>query len=220
MSTDFKPGAQAGVRILKIIGIAVAILGGVAFVLYLLVLTVAWLQSDDTPQSTVVTPTAPPSSSSANSESQNERIPEGDLLRGLSGEYKGTIALDEAKFSGDATLVINEARFSLQGRRAEKRLSGRLTAKNMGEYVDLQLNFDERPQPVLGRSATSSIVTKANFIQAQLTSLSLRATLPADGPGWLIKNAPDEKHEVHFSSTNCPEHPYCKPVRRCRPCKP
>ncbi len=219
MSTGFKPGSQAG-GLFKTIGIAVAILAGVSFVIYLVVLTAEWLQREPTPQTTVVTPTAPPRSSSAKSESQIEQIPEGDLLKGLSGEYKGTIELAEAEFVGEATLVINEERFSLQGRRARQRLSGRLTAKHMGEYVELQWSFDERFQPVLGRSATSSILTKANFNLAQLPSLSLRATLPADGGGWLIKNAPDEKHEVQFFSTNCPAYPYCKPVRRCRPCKP
>ena len=207
MSADFKPRSQAAVRILKFIGIVGAILGGVAFVVYGLALTVAWLQTD-APPTTVVTPTAPPTSSSASSEPQNERIPEGDLLKGLSGEYTGSINFPEGEMQGAATLEISEDRFRLRSNEKGRQLSGKLEAKNMGDYVDLRLIF----------ATLNPVTTKANYIPAQLPRLSLRATLPSDGAGWQIKNAPDEDHQVVFFSQNCPRPPYCKPVRRCRPC--
>lgn len=227
MSAPAKTRLSPGVRTLLIIAAAVLLLSGVFVSLYRLRRIQTF--DEDSGQRPVVASTpatssllnkdAEATSSSTNRESQNEQIPEGDLLRGLSGEYTGTIALPEADILGETNFSVSKERFILRPKQGRP-LSGHLTAKNMREYVELELIFDEPVARVPGFSKLSSMTARATYNLAELPSLSLRATLPSSGNGWVIKNAPDEKHEVLFISTNCPDYPYCKPVRRCRPCEP
>ena len=227
MSAPAKTRLSPRDRTLLIIAAALFLLSGVFVGLYRQLRIKTFVE--DNRQTQVVTSTPDTSSSlnkateatssSTNIESQNEQVPEGDLLRGLSGNYTGTIVLPEADTVGEATLSIREERFSLRAKQGQP-LSGHLTAKNMHEYVELELIFDEPVARLPRLSELSSMIAKANYNSTELSHLSLRATLPSSGNGWVIKNAPEEKHEVLFFSNNCPKYPYCKPVRQCRPCEP
>ena len=76
-----------------------------------------------------IVPSEPESSSPVDTGLQKEQIPEGDIMKALSGEYTGTIVLPEADISGEAALIIKEERFSLQPKQEGRRLSGHMLAK-------------------------------------------------------------------------------------------
>lgn len=136
----------------------------------------------------------------------------------LSGTYEGKIAFAEAKIFGEATLTIKGDRFTLESKTEGKRLLGRMVAKRMDDHISMKLIFDDRlEKSEVSKSFSFAILTNMENGPTELPNLSLRATLTSDG--WVIKSAPEEKHEVLFVQKNCPPYPYCRPVRRCRPCE-
>lgn len=120
----------------------------------------------------------------------------------LTGDYKGEVRTPESEASVEARLHIDGDQFKLvvlsPGSRPQT-YRGRLKATLRDDrVVDCVFTFDE------GRITEQRI--------------SARATLTDDG--WKLENAESRQYSFAFVQTTCPKHPYCLPIRNCRPCKP
>jgi hypothetical protein len=151
-------------------------------------------------------------------EKEQENQARDDSQAALSGTYSGTIYYPEAGFTGKAELAIEGARFTLTDSTTGRRLTGQMVATQKDGYIEIEVTFE--PGDTAHEDSKSASMILANFESpgTQRLSLSLRATL--SDRGWVIKNAPNEKHRVSFVQQGCPPYPYCRPVRTCRPCKP